>query len=400
MANGLQTPIGRFTKGLLGGIEFGAGVKKARATTQETEELQFSRDLKNVENLTKTYDTKPTDASKQAYAQRILASPNIPQQVKDSFQFHTESDEISQKQLKQGITKFKTAKNQGEKDEAIADLVSTFGPEHPTVKFYTEQRQQRVKTQAGEALEILTTDLPAIQQKLTAGQPLTDEELDVWNRREELERQTFVDPTARGELLKARGIGIKPTRNIKTVPDETSSTGFVFRDVVTGETFAEAPKPSSLVKIDLPKPISPSERTAIAEGEAAIDSLNNIGSLFDEAFVGPVAGRVGTTGELFGLNPEKQSQFIAATAAFKNQIIKEITGAQMSEIEARRILKQVPDENNPPTVWKARWEQSIRNIERLQKRRIEILRRTFKEKPESDLSTLSDEELLKRLGGE
>ena len=186
-------------------------------------------------------------------------------------------------------------------------------------------------------------------------------------------------------------------RSIKTVPDETSSTGFRFKDILSGESFDEAPKPSSLVKINLPKPISPAERTSIAEGEAAIDSLNNIKSLFDEKFVGPIAGRAGTVGELFGANPQEQSSFIAATAAFKNQIIKEITGAQMSEVEAKRILKQVPDVNNPPTVWMARWEQSLRNIERLQKRRIEILRRTFNDG--SDLSTISDADLLKQLGG-
>ena len=120
---------------------------------------------------------------------------------------------------------------------------------------------------------------------------------------------------------------------------------------------------------------SAGERTAIAETRASIDSLDNLKSLFDNpnTKTGPIVGRVEPTKGLVGLTTSEQEAFMAATSAFKNSIIKEITGAQMSEVEAKRIMKQIPDITDPPTRWKAKWGQSKKNLEMLQKRRLEIL---------------------------
>lgn len=132
---------------------------------------------------------------------------------------------------------------------------------------------------------------------------------------------------------------------------------------------------AALVEIDLGKPASPAERTAIAETRASIDALDNLKSLFDsiETRTGPFVGRIDPVKGLVGLTSDEQEAFMAATSAFKNAIIKEITGAQMSEVEAKRIMKQVPDITDPPARWKAKWEQSKKNLVFLQKRRAEIL---------------------------
>lgn len=121
-----------------------------------------------------------------------------------------------------------------------------------------------------------------------------------------------------------------------------------------------------------------SERTAIAETQASLDSLDNLETLFDsaETVTGPIAGRVATTAGLFGKSTEKQEDFLAATFAFKNAIIKDITGAQMSEPEAKRIMKQIPDVNDPPVRWRAKARQTRRNLKELQKRRSEVLQRS------------------------
>lgn len=119
-----------------------------------------------------------------------------------------------------------------------------------------------------------------------------------------------------------------------------------------------------------------SERDKLATAGASLANLDNMKSLYDKAFVGPVAGRIGKVGDIFGVNTESRSEFYAATSAFKNQIIKEITGAQMSEPEAKRIMKQVPDVNDPPTVWVAKWKQSKRNVAVLRAKRIEIMRKS------------------------
>lgn len=150
------------------------------------------------------------------------------------------------------------------------------------------------------------------------------------------------------------------------------------------------------IEINLGKPASAAERTAIAETRASIDALDNLKSLFDESFVGPAGGRVGAIKNVFGLNPPQQEAFLAATSAFKNQVIKEITGAQMSEQEAGRIMKQVPSETDAPSVWLSKYEQSINNLKTLNKRRQEVLKQSGLRVPEdtvSDVSTMSDAEL-------
>ena len=93
---------------------------------------------------------------------------------------------------------------------------------------------------------------------------------------------------------------------------------------------------------------------------------------------------------------------MAATSAFKNAIIKEITGAQMSEVEAKRIMKQVPDITDPATRWNAKWQQSKKNLEFLQKRRLQILEQSGIRVPGEQtirIEEMTDEE-LRRIAGE
>ncbi len=134
----------------------------------------------------------------------------------------------------------------------------------------------------------------------------------------------------------------------------------------------------SLVKIDLGQPASPAERTAIAESRASMDALDNMKTLFDSAQTktGPITGRTSPLAGLVGLTTDEQESFMAATSAFKNQVIKDITGAQMSEQEAARIMKQIPDIIDPPARWRAKWEQTKKNLEFLQRRREEVLRQS------------------------
>ena len=131
-------------------------------------------------------------------------------------------------------------------------------------------------------------------------------------------------------------------------------------------------------------PPSAGERIDIADALASEDALNNLGTLFDKAFVGPVTGRVGQVKELFGGNPQQQSEFLAATAAFKNAIIKQITGAQMSEPEAKRIVKQIPLPEDPPISWKSKRKQSLKNIAFMKKRRLQVLRESGLRVPKID----------------
>jgi hypothetical protein len=120
------------------------------------------------------------------------------------------------------------------------------------------------------------------------------------------------------------------------------------------------------------------ERTAIAEGEATLGVLDTLEELFKNknTRTGPVVGRIDPIKGLVGFTSQEQEEFMAATSAFKNQVIKAITGAQMSEPEAKRIMKQIPDTTDPPDRWKAKFKATKRNMERLQIKRSEVLKRS------------------------
>lgn len=143
--------------------------------------------------------------------------------------------------------------------------------------------------------------------------------------------------------------------------------------------------PESVTKIDV-NAAAPAERQALAQTQQSIDALHNLRMLFDNPSTrtGPVVGRYDPVAGLVGGTTAEQEALMAATSAFKNHVIKEITGAQMSETEAHRIMKQIPDITDPPVRWRAKWDQSKRNLEMLQRRRREILRKSGLEAPEFD----------------
>jgi hypothetical protein len=120
-------------------------------------------------------------------------------------------------------------------------------------------------------------------------------------------------------------------------------------------------------------PIPAALTTGIAQGGATIGALEDLETLFKPEFVGPAAGRwlqmkASLPESALTELPPGFADFAAANAAFKNQMIKDITGAQMSEPEARRIMQQIPDVTNRPDVWQARYRQSLANRERLLER--------------------------------
>lgn len=105
--------------------------------------------------------------------------------------------------------------------------------------------------------------------------------------------------------------------------------------------------------------------------EVSTVQLDRLRDLFEgggKAFVGPAAGTwEGIKQKTPGVQTNKTyADFSAATAAFRNSVIKAITGAQMSEPEAKRIREQIPDVTDKPDVWRAKAEQSRKNLQDLQ----------------------------------
>lgn len=208
-----------------------------------------------------------------------------------------------------------------------------------------------------------------------------------------------------GELIRK---GADPIKAMGIIPKEAQPKYDIFEKagvqkyIQKGQSIPpgwRASKPSAVNIAIGGKPASASERTAIVGARASERSLNNLNYLFDANFVGPITGRAGTVKDIFGMNPQNQSEFNAATFAFKNQIIKQITGAQMSEPEAKRIMKQVPDVNDPPSVWKAKWKQSMNNVKFLQEEQLKILKESGLKVP-GGITGTSNEELIRIIQGE
>src|SRR3990167_8898329 len=109
--------------------------------------------------------------------------------------------------------------------------------------------------------------------------------------------------------------------------------------------------------------------------EATLDSLARLKEMFDAGAkddIGPAEGRARRMGQQVpggALVTERFANFEAATRAFQNAMIKAITGAQMSEPEAKRIMGQIPNVTDNPTVWQAKYAQSVKNMEDLENRR-------------------------------
>jgi hypothetical protein len=93
---------------------------------------------------------------------------------------------------------------------------------------------------------------------------------------------------------------------------------------------------------------------SISELDYSQQVLGRIADTFNPDYVGPVAARAGKMSKYIdALTDEQRVEFYGNMAEYKNSIIKAITGAQMSETEAARIIQQIPDENASPTAFRA-----------------------------------------------
>jgi len=111
------------------------------------------------------------------------------------------------------------------------------------------------------------------------------------------------------------------------------------------------------------------EIKVLSESDALKGHLQDLDQKYKPEYVGPLAGRAGAFGAAFGtketgtaLSPER-SEFIAQAALYKNRLIKFITGAQMGEAETARLIKEIPDANDPPTTFEAKRKISETNID-------------------------------------
>lgn len=117
------------------------------------------------------------------------------------------------------------------------------------------------------------------------------------------------------------------------------------------------------------KPLSAGMLERVAGGLVSMDQLKRLRQLRGTGSVstGPVSGRLQSFLQKMPLVPADKdfASFKAESDIFKNSTIRAVTGAQMSEPEAHRIIGQIPTENDKDEVWEAKAIASERAVKGL-----------------------------------
>lgn len=78
---------------------------------------------------------------------------------------------------------------------------------------------------------------------------------------------------------------------------------------------------------------------------------------------GPLSGRFNTVSEWVGTYPKETARFMTQVRDFQNAMIKAITGAQMSEPEAKRLMGQMPTFKDNPAAFMEKLQVAAENID-------------------------------------
>lgn len=182
----------------------------------------------------------------------------------------------------------------------------------------------------------------------------------------------------------------KPDTQLQEVYDPNSPTGTRF--VPRTEAAGQPGKPPSGMEITTPegttirtgvrsgaggmaKPTQAALEKEIVNAQAGIQRLSQIRSSFKPEYLQlptKIAMAYSRGKEYLGMElSEEEETALAGYSAFQrdavdslNRYIKEITGAQMSEAEADRIRKGIPDpEKDVPTQFKAKLDSSVKSLQ-------------------------------------
>jgi hypothetical protein len=158
----------------------------------------------------------------------------------------------------------------------------------------------------------------------------------------------------------------------------TAGPGTISGAIATGrqrelDRAAERARAVKRAELEVPERPSEKQRGELAGELSLIDQLNRLTFLYKPDFVGPARGRAGGIGERVGGISGEEAEFRAADQALRNKFVKEITGAQMSEPEARRIMAQLPSPDLPEATYEARLRLTKINAKIVAIRRRQVL---------------------------
>ena len=125
-----------------------------------------------------------------------------------------------------------------------------------------------------------------------------------------------------------------------------------------------------------PVPMSPEERKLIVTETAELQQMDDLASLYKPQYVGPVSGRLGGLGATTGGISPEEARFRVQVAGLKNKVIAALAGANVPKDEERRMLAQIPTENDPAVVFEAKIRQSRSNLLKLAQIRRDTMAKT------------------------
>ncbi len=143
--------------------------------------------------------------------------------------------------------------------------------------------------------------------------------------------------------------------------------------IVDRKTATSTPVTSHATGQPIGKAASPAIAQSVAGAEQGISIIDDLMSIPHDDWVGPVEGLLTVAKQhIPGVTvPDDMARFIAQSATLKNSVIKAITGAQMSEPEAKRIMQQVPTLDDKPSVWKQKAIATRENMKFLHDRMLQ-----------------------------
>ncbi len=136
----------------------------------------------------------------------------------------------------------------------------------------------------------------------------------------------------------------------------TDSTGtFLAKTDASGNTVLE--------RVGGLRPFAGQAQT-ITRGAAALTTAEAVKNMVNPDWLGPLKGRYNSMATAYTdtMGPQGFAFFDAQVNTMKNQAIKAITGAQMSEPEAVRIMKALPDVNLPPVAFATRMDSFMQDL--------------------------------------
>lgn len=117
-------------------------------------------------------------------------------------------------------------------------------------------------------------------------------------------------------------------------------------------------------------PATGAQRQQNSDAAVALETANRMQQHRTKSMTGPIEGRwqgIKQTGMVPFMEPTaEESMYRADSSQLKNMVIRAITGAQMSQGEAERIMAQIPLDNDDDTVWESKMTETIKNLNDIQ----------------------------------